>query len=303
MEDAPLLTAEPSAPAAPAPAGKDPTSDPNPKKSPSNFNAHNATVILLRTYPDAPQAVKRLHAEFKKKQIVGSMIMLIADPFRAFVVECSPRHFASWELPHAFCAYTHCWKLPGMDDGSIGSADRAQLNYQREWIARDFLRQAMEKNHGMIPLTSSLAVSRIGAAQSGKKTISRGIANKDTMAAFTLELDPEYPDYLSTVYVAFGSPRHTVYMPLPFIALDKLPKNLLNQEMVKIALARQAEDDMNAPVDEKLVAFEADIIKAYTKDRERARRMLREDRNQEAAKLLHETVERQAGEIVEFLKK
>ena len=283
--------------------GGDPTSDKNPPKSNMNFTPHNSTVIMLRNYAAADQAVRRLHAEFKKKQIVGSAIYLVADPYRAFVVECSPAHFASWELPHAFCAYTHCWKLPGMDDGSIGSADRAQWNYQREWAAREFLRLAMEKNKGMIPLAESIAVSRIAAKDTGKKTVLNGPSNPKTYTAYTLELDPEYPDYLTCVYIAFGPPRHTIYLPIPFIAADDLPKNLLNGKMLEAALKRQKEEPADAAVDPALVELQNKILDDYARARRKARNMLRSDKNAEAETLLRETMKSQAEEIVAFLNK
>ena len=281
--------------------GGDPTSDQDPPKSNQNFTPHNSTVIMLRRFAVAEQAVKYMHEGFKKHQIVGSAIYLVADPYRAFVVECSPRHFASWELTHAFCVYTHCWKLPGMDDGSVGSADRAQWNYQREWTAREFLRQAMEKNHRMIPLAESLAVSRLAAHETGKKTVLNGPSNKNTFAAFTLELDPEYPDHLSTVYVAFGPPRHTIYLPIPFIAADKLPTDLLNRKTVDAAIKRRNEAAENAAVDPEFVTMQKKILNDFAKARSRARGMLRSDRCQDAEKLLRETMQSQAVEIANFL--
>ena len=283
--------------------GGDPTSDKNPAASDQNLTPHNATVIMLRRFATAEQAVKYMHAGFRKHQIVGSAIYLVADPYRAFVVECSPRHFASWELPHAFCVYTHCWKLPGMDDGSIGSADRAQWNYQREWAAREFLRQAMEKNHRMIPLSESMAVSRLAAHETGKKTVLNGPSNAASFVAFTFELDPEYSDYLSTVYVAFGPPRHTIYLPVPFIAADKLPTKLLNQQTVEAAIKRRNEAAKDAAVDPELVKFQNKILADFAKARYRARQMLRGDRWKDAEKLLRETMEKQSAEIAEFLNK
>jgi hypothetical protein len=283
-------------------SGGDPTSDKNPPKSNKIFNPHNATVIMLRHDARADQAVNRLRGAFKNKLIHGSAIYLIADPYRAFVVECSPRHFASWELPHAFCVYTHCWKLPGMDDGSIGTADRAQWNYQREWAARDFLRQALEKNKNMIPITESAAVSRLAAHETGKKTVLNGPSSKTTFAAFTLELDPEYPDYLSTVYVAFGPPRHTLYLPVPFIAADRLPTELLSREAWEAALKRGTEAGENAAVDPAFVELQNKILFEYNQKRAKARNMLRSDSNEEAEKFLRETMQSQADEITAFLK-
>ena len=280
--------------------GGDPTDDKNPPDSNLNFTPHNSTVIMLRRCATAEQAVKYMQSGFDKNLIVGSSIYLIADPYRAFVIECSPKHFASWELPHAFCVYTHCWKLPGMDDGSIGTADRAQWNYQREWATREFLRQAMEKNHKMIPLEDAMAVSRMTGPDTGKKTVLNGPSSKSTFAAFTLELDPEYPDYLSAVYVAFGPPRHTLYLPVPFIAADRLPEDVLNKQMFEAALERGKAD---GAVDPELVKMQKKIIDDFAKARRRARGMLRTDRGKDAENLLRETMNKQSAEIADFLKK
>ena len=283
--------------------GGDPTSDKNPKPSNTNFTPHNATVIMLRNCATADEARGKLHKAFVDKQIIGGSIYLIADPYKAIVVECSNGHFASWALPHAFCVYTHCWKLPGMDDGSIGTAARAQWQYQCEWAAREFLRQQLDKNKGMIPIAGSMAVSRLNANDTGKKTVVNAPCVNDTVAAFTLELDPEYPDYLSCVYVAFGPPRHTVYLPVPLIASETLPKTLLNRETVARVRAKMEKADPKAPVDPALVELETKILAEYAKTRTRARQLLRDDRNDDAKKLLVETMNRQAAEIAEFLNK
>ena len=283
--------------------GGDPTDDKNPPKTNLSFDSHSATVVMLRTCATAQEALNRMRAAFAKKQILGSTIYLIADPFEAFVVECSPAHFASWKLPHAFCTYTHCWKLPGMDDGSVGTADRAQWHYQCEWAAREFLRREMEKNKGMIPIAGSIAVSRINANDTEKKTVVNAPCAKNTAAAYTLELDPEYPEYLSCVYVAFGSPRHTIYLPVPFIASAEPPKVLLNNRTVTRALEKMAKADPKAPVDPALIEQENKILSAFIKTRNRARQLLREDRNDEAKKLLIDNMNKQAAEIAEFLNK
>ena len=155
----------------------------------------------------------------------------------------------------------------------------------------------------MIPVTESMAVSRMNGRDTGKKTVINGVSNKTTAAAFTLELDPEYPDYLSTVYVAFGPPRHTVYLPVPFAAMDKLPANLLNQQTVEAAIKRRNEAAEDAAVDPELVKLQNKVVVDFAKTRNKARQMLRSDRCKDAEKILRETMDAQAAEIAEFLKK
>ena len=290
--------------------GGDPTSDKNPKKDANTHTGNTATVILLRSCATAQAAVRHMQDAFKQKIISGSSIIFVADPMRAFVIECSPRHFASWELPHAFCVYSNCWKLPGMDDGSIGTATRAANNYQREWAAREVLRNAFDANK-TIAVKDSLAASRINAADGngeayakrrGKAKLTTAPFNPSSFDSYLFDLDPEFPDVLSCVYVAWGPWRHTVYLPIPMGAADALPKALFDEEWVKSAYRRRDAVAEDAPENEELLKFEAAQLAEFGKARSKAREMLRRDERDEAKKLLRETLEKQAEATLEFLK-
>ena len=290
--------------------GGDPTRDKNPKKEGNTHTPNNATVIMLRSCATARQAVSHMHDAFKKKLISGSAIFFIADPMRAFVIECSPAHFASWELPHAFCVYSNCWKLPGMDDGSVGTAARAANNYQREWAARESLRTAFDENK-MISVADSLATSRVNAADGngerfakrrGKAKLTTAPFNKNSVIdSYLFELDAEFPGELSTVYTAWGPWRHTVYLPIPMGAANALPREMFSKEWLangyRLMDAAKEED----PVNPALLEFEQKQLAEFAKAREKARDMLRRDERDEAKKLLRETLKKQAQETLAFL--
>ena len=55
-------------------------------------------------------------------------------------------------------------------------------------------------------------------------------------------------------------------------------------------------------MNEELLKFEAAQLTEFAKARSKAREMLRRDERDEAKKLLRETLEKQAGATLEFLK-
>ena len=292
--------------------GGNPTSDKNPPPSPSVLPPNAATVAMLRSCATAQEAVELMRKASQNKQLSGSAIFFVADPNQAFVIESSPDHFASWQLPHAFCAYSNCWKLPGMDDASECDAYRATNNYQREWMARESLKHAFDAKK-TISIADSLAVSRITveeangeafAKQRGKAVLVKDIApfNKKSADSYLFELDCEFPAELSCVYAALGPARHTVYLPIPLGAADKLPKEIFLKEWVDNAFRLRDAADPAAPVRPELLEFENKLHKDFAKARARARSFMRQDKFDEARKILRGTLERQAKETFEFLK-
>ena len=246
-----------------------------------------------------------------KRLVSGSSIFLVADPKRAFVIECAPKHFASWELPHAFCVYSNCWKLPGMDDASVDNANRATSNFQREWAAREALRQALEEKKSL-SVADSLRASRLSVAEVNDKDFSKlrgwlkltsAPFNRFSADSYLFELDCEFPAELGCVYAALGPQRHTVYLPIPFGAADKLPEELSNKEWSDNAYRLRDAADPDAPMRPEILEFEQKLIADYAKQREEARWLLRLEKREEAMKLLHETLARQTKETLEFLTK
>ena len=290
--------------------GGDPTRDKNPAKMDGNTHRPNtATVVMLRSCATAQQAVRHMQDAFKKRIIANSAIFFIADPNRAFVIECSPRHFASWELPHAFCVYSNCWKLPGMDDGSLGTADRAATNYQREWAAREALKQAFDSKKE-ISVADSIRASRVTVAEAngeefakrrGKGKVSTAPFNKNSADSYLFDLDSEFPAELRCVYAALGPQRHTVYLPIPMGAADKLPAKIASKEWSNHAYRLRDAADPEAPMRPELVEFEQKQLQEFAKVRKQARGLLRQDKRDEALQLLRDNLAKQARETFEFL--
>ena len=288
-----------------------PTRDKKHKKKAGTYAANMATVAILRSCATAEQAVRHMRRAFDKGLISGSSIFLVADPKRAFVIECAPRHFASWELPQAFCVYSNCWKLPGMDDASIDNANRATSNFQREWAAREALKQALDEKKAL-SVADSIRASRLSVAEVNDKAFSKRRGwlkltsapfNRFSADGYLFDLDCEFPGELSCVYAALGPQRHTVYLPIPMGAADQLPEALSSKEWSEHAVRLRDAANPDDPVRPELLEFERDQLADFAKVREEARWLLRLEKREEALKLLHDTLARQTKETQEFLAK
>jgi len=288
-----------------------PTRDKNPKKKGRIDPRAALMTAMLRSCATAPQALEHMRRAFDKKLIWGSAIFFVADAKRAFVIECSPAHFASWELTHAFCVYANCWKLPGMDDGSIDNANRATSHYQREWAAGEALRQVYEREK-KISVADSIRASRVSvpevngeefAKRRGMLKLTTAPFNRFSGDSYLFDIDCEFPGELSCIYAALGPQRHTVYLPIPLGAADQLPEALSTPEWSGHAYRLRDAANVEDPVRPELLEFEQKQLADFRKAREEARWLLRLEKRDEALEILHQTLARQTAETFEFLSK
>ena len=233
------------------------------------------------------------------------------DPRKAVIVECSPRHYASWDLKDSYCVYSHMWKLPGMDDGSIRSAGSVEICTMREWGVREGLRRVRKTTDGRISVAGSIAVSRLNPAdlnteeyrkQRGKSPVAYAPYNKNAQDSYLFELDAECPEVLSRVYIAFGPARHTVYLPVALPALKDLPKEMLEPEYFQSAMDRHKAAAPEAPVNGEIIEFEKKLHGEFEAQSDKARDLLLAGKTAEAEKILVELARKQAAETLEFLR-
>ena len=290
--------------------GGDPQRDKYPKADKRNYSWSNTVNLLLRNSKTAEQGVGMLRDGFRKSLIAGSFIFFIVDANRAFVVECSPKHFASFELTGAVCVYTNCWRLPNMDDASLRSPRSRSWQSQREWTVRQSL-QTARKTGSTISVAETFAASRLGPAEVNipalekardKAKVFNTPAMKTSADGALFEIDPEFPGVLSCIYVAFGPQRHTAYLPIPVGAAEKLPAELTPNPWKTAALERNKAAKPETPMNLEIIAFENRMLAEFAKKREEARELLRANKTAEAKKLLQENLQRQAAELDNFLK-
>jgi len=294
--------------------GGDAQRDKAPKADKRNYSGSNAVHLILRNCKTAEQGVNLLRDGFKKSLIAGGLIFFVADANRAFVVECSPKHFASYELSNGFCVYANMWKLPGMQDASLRPFNSIGWQSQREWTVAEALRRA-RKTGNTVSVAESLAASRIGLAEANNPAFNKARnkekkllkvfntpAMKTSADGALFEIDPEFPGVLSCIYIAFGPPRQTAHLPIPVGAAEKLPAELTPNPWKTAALNRNKAAKPETPMNLEIISFENRMLAEFAKKREEARELLRAKKTAEAKKLLQETLQRQAVELDNFLK-
>ena len=293
--------------------GGGPMADKNPPLSPDCFTGRKAIVEILRNCATAREAEALLASAAQKKLIFGALIIFVIDRDHAWVIECSPDNYVSWELPHAFCVYANLWKLPGMDASSTSPVERTLKCAQREWGAREMLRRRLDANK-TISRQDSFAASRLNArelngkeyakarSKTGKRRFDTAPYNPSSHDNYLIEVDPEFGE-LSCIYVAYGPARHTVYLPVPLGAADALPKELFSEEWTDGAFTRMKAAKPGDPVDPRIIEFEKKLLDEFDKVRLEARwKYLRQEKPDQARKLLRACLKKQAGETLEFLK-
>ena len=291
--------------------GGGPIADKLPASSPDNFTGRRAVTEILRRCASAREAEALLRKAAERKLIAGALIVFVTDRNHAWVIECSPDNYVSWQLPHAFCSYANVWKLPGMDASSISPVERTLLNCQREWAIRETLRRRIDDT-GMISLPDSFAASRLNVddlngdaykaarSKTGKTRFDSAPHSRSSLDSYLIEVDPEFGD-LSCIFVAYGPARHTVYLPIPLGAADSLPPELFSKEWIGGAFARMEAAKSADPVNPALVEFELKLLAEFEKARLEARWHLRMDRPDEARAVLRACLKKQAAETFAFL--
>ena len=197
-----------------------------------------------------------------------------------------------------------------MDDGSLGTADRAATNYQREWAAREALKQAFDTKKE-ISVADSIRASRVSVAEAngeefakrrGKGKVTSAPFNKNSADSYLFDLDSEFPAELSCVYAALGPQRYTVYLPIPMGAADRLPAEISSKEWSDQAHRLRDAAGSEFPIRQELVEFEQKQLQEFAKVRKQARGLLRQDKRAEAIQLLRDNLAKQARETLEFMK-
>ena len=213
---------------------------------------------------------------------LGPQSFFIADAKRAFLIDVvGPDYCAMKELYGGIAIISNCMHLPGIEKHSLQRWPSLRYDRRREANVRRELKKG--RVNGKYTIADTMRVSRLKWEKTPEKHFP---FRKDSLGGVTFEIDPEFPGFLSTAYIALGPQQHTVYLPTP-MALKQFPDAIRDGSFGEIACAfRKAAGD-NHPGLEKIVAFEKQLFAEYEKTREQARKLLREKRTAEAVKLLN----------------
>jgi hypothetical protein len=224
-------------------------------------------------------------------------IYLLIDPKAAAIVECSPQHVVSTPVPFGFELRTNSWKLAGMTSISTNPPSMMLIENRREYLIRHRLRQAKASDGGIgLEEIWALSRSREGALYHGLEPVCRNA----TISGATFVPDAEFPDVLTTVYLALGPVRNCVYLPIP-LAARELPRFFFNGEWGDRAFAIR--DQLGIDHDElpRFQALEKELLREFNRTAEQARMLLRQGKKAAAIRLLNENFQKQAQETWDFL--
>ena len=213
--------------------------------------------------------------------------LLVADPKRAFMIDVTPGYGEMKELKGGMIIISNCLHLPGIEEISRQGVGALRGDRSREANTRAELKKA--RVDGKYTPRGTIKVSRM---RCGKAMKEKYPFRKNSLGGVCFEIDGEFPDCLSTAYIALGPQQHTVYLPCP-MALRRFPEAMESGKWGKSALDfRKKAGDDHKLVGE-LFAFEDKIIPEYEKTREAAREMLRSGKRDEAVKLLNDVFSQQ----------
>ena len=227
---------------------------------------------------------------------LGPQSFFIADAKRAFLIDVvGPDYCAMKELYGGIAIISNCMHLPGIEKHSLQRWPGLRYDRRREANVRRELKKG--RVNGKYTIADTMRVSRLKWEKTPEKHFP---FRKDSLGGVTFEIDPEFPGFLSTAYIALGPQQHTVYLPTP-MALKQFPDAIRDGSFGEIACSfRKAAGDNHAGL-EKIVALEKRLFAEYGQIREQARKLLREKRTAEAVKLLNDCYQRQFNDAENLL--
>ena len=245
----------------------------------------------------AEQAM-RLALHYSRSWIKGAHgnSIFVADAKRAFMIDAGPGYAEAKELTNGICIITNCMHFPGIETYSTRTVGALRSDRARESNVRASLRKTQAG--GKYTVKGVIATSR---RRCGPKYAEKFPCRRNSISAVCFEIDPEFPKYLTTAYVALGPQQHTIYLPTP-MALKQFPDFIRNggwSDMAYELRKREGYDHRYLP---KFIKLEDRLMAEYDQVREKARVLLKAGKTAEAEQLLNDCYMRQYETALKLMK-
>ena len=243
--------------------------------------------VILESCDTAAAAVEKLQSFVKAGDYSHGQrgsIFLFMDSSEGYVCEITAKVCNAQRFDRQYTVRASVWQNPGMYQHSRESIEIYLKASSRAYIAMSGLNRMLDEK-GKIALMDILTHSR-HCIPPEDSPFKRSICGKTTNSAASVEIDKQYPQYLSTMYAAIGHPRHTVYVPIPITA-EAIPAVMKNRRWSMTAYKRLDTHGEVAPIPEEWLKFEKESMEYYRKVQARARKLLDSGKNTEAAALLN----------------
>ena len=259
---------------------------------PKKASTHSVPLFaeIMEKCATAESGVKLIERHFRNP----AGIYMIADAKRAFLVESGAGYGEHKELTGGIFVIANEMHLPGIEEFNTSTAHGMGRQRAREANTRAALRRTRDKN-GKYTRRGMFATSRIRCGKAIKaQNVFRPVSSKTgvgSLSAVCFEPDPEFPEHLSTAYVALGPQRHTAYLPCP-MALRQFPEAMRNGKWAALSVTIRKNQGEENPLLPQIVELEDRLLAEYDRTREEARQLLREGKTAEAEKLLNDLFDR-----------
>ena len=248
-------------------------------------------VQILGNTKNAKEALKMLTAFIENGQYThkerGS-IFFIMDTKGGYIAELTAKRVMPVVVTGNMTIRANIWHNPGMAQFSRSGIKSTMNSQSREFQAAKGLNEALEK-HGVIELEDIWRTSRMRGTMESVMT-EHGLCNKTTNSAATIAIDKDYPNMLSTMYVAIGPVGHTMYIPAP-ICLKEIPQDIADRSWSKAAFARREEHGLAFDSDVWL-PHEKAVMAIYRPALAKAKEAMRNRRRREAQDILNDAFEK-----------
>jgi len=269
------------------------------------YGIYAATSIkqLVSNCENAREAVDMmLHIGRDKLKYGSNASYFIADPKRAFLIDLAYGYAEVKEITGGIIIITNTWHLPGGEEISTKTFTGIRADRAREANVRASLQKA--KVNGKYTLRGCFDTSRKLRVRGGSPMNLHVYCNGKSMSlgCVCFDIDKEFPAYLSYGYTTLGPQQQTIYLPIP-MSLDQLPDKMRDGNWAKLAYDLKDAGGDNQPSMAEFAALEDKFIVEVKTVRAEARKLLKDGKKAEAAKLLNDCFARQFAEADALLTK
>ena len=222
--------------------------------------------------------------------------IFVADAKRAFMIDAGPGYAEAKELTGGICIITNCMHFPGIETYSTRGVGPLRSDRAREANVRASLQE--NQIGGKYTVKGVIVTSR---KRCQNKYSLKFPCRKNSLSAVCFEIDPEFPKYLTTAYVALGPQQHTIYLPTP-MALKQFPDFIRNGGWSDMAYELRKREGYNHRYLPRFIKLEDRLMAEYDRVREKARALLKAGKKDEAVKLLEECYQRHYAEALKLLR-
>ena len=248
-------------------------------------------VQILGNTKNAKEALKMLTGFIENGQYThkerGS-IFFIMDTKGGYIAELTAKRVMPVVVTGNMTIRANIWHNPGMAQFSRSGIKSTMNSQSREFQAAKGLNEALEKK-GVIELEDIWRTSRMRGTMESVMT-EHGLCNKTTNSAATIAIDKDFPNMLSTMYVAIGPVGHTMYIPAP-ICLKEIPQDIADRSWSKAAFARREQHGLSYDSDVWL-PHEKAAMAIYRPALAKAKEAMRNRRRKEAQAILNDAFEK-----------